>query len=108
MLETQFSKISLELKETQDLNETLIAINEEFGKENDDLYKKLEIYKNLRKPRIVEERKGIRKHARYHMNFITVLKNICIITVYLPMLGRMNMKANMRKECRITAQIIPK
>ena len=73
-LETQLNKITLELKEAQDLNETLIAINEEIGKENDDLYKKLEIYKNLRIPRIVEERKSTRKHARYHMNFITGLK----------------------------------
>ncbi|CAG8731746.1 4341_t:CDS:2 [Rhizophagus irregularis] len=63
-LETKLNKIFLELKETQDLNETLIAINEEFRKKNDDLYKKLEIYKNLRKPSIVEKGKSTRKHAR--------------------------------------------
>ncbi|RGB29693.1 hypothetical protein C1646_766264 [Rhizophagus diaphanus] len=43
-------------------NEKLKAHVEE--KENDDLYKKLEKYKNLCKPSIIEEGKGTRKHAR--------------------------------------------
>ncbi|RGB30460.1 hypothetical protein C1646_793679 [Rhizophagus diaphanus] len=63
-LEMQLNKISLKLKESQNLNETLIVINEKFRKENNDLYKKLEIYKHLRKPRIMEERKSTCKHAK--------------------------------------------
>ncbi|POG61478.1 hypothetical protein GLOIN_2v1814034 [Rhizophagus irregularis DAOM 181602=DAOM 197198] len=100
-LETKLNKIFLELKETQDLNETLIAINEEFRKKNDDLYKKLEIYKNLRKPSIVEKGKSTRKHARYHhMNFISFKKHLHNYP-YLPMLGQMNIKENMKKKCQI-------
>ncbi|RGB27385.1 hypothetical protein C1646_674019 [Rhizophagus diaphanus] len=63
-LKMQLNRISLELKESQDLNKTLIVINEEFRKENDDLYKKLEIYKHLRKPKIAKEKKSRCKHTR--------------------------------------------
>ncbi|RGB25074.1 hypothetical protein C1646_772243 [Rhizophagus diaphanus] len=63
-LEMQLNKIFLELKEFQNLNEILIVINEEFEKENNDLYKKLEIYKHLRKLRIVKERKSTHKYTK--------------------------------------------
>jgi regulator of replication initiation timing len=75
-LETQLNDLDLELKDSQELTKTLITINEQFGKENDDLYRKLsmyEKYEKLRKPRIMEKNPNFkRKHARYHMNFITV------------------------------------
>jgi len=74
-LETQLNNLNLELKSSQELTETLVVINEQFGKENDDLYRKLGVYENLRKPRIMEENpKSKRKHARYQINFITGLK----------------------------------
>ena len=69
-LETQLNDLNLELKGNQELTETLTIINEQFGKENDDLYRKLSVYEKLRKPRIMEERlSSKRKHARYHVNF---------------------------------------
>ena len=64
-LEIQLNDLSLKLKDSQELTETLTIINEQFGKENDDLYRRLSIYEKLRKPRIMVKR----KHARYHINF---------------------------------------
>src|SRR5579864_8204358 len=66
-LEIQLNDLSLKLKDSQELTETLTIINEQFGKENDDLYRRLSIYEKLRKPKIMENLK--RKHARYHINF---------------------------------------
>ena len=45
------------------MNQTLITINEEYGRENDGLYKKLDLYKNLKKPKTMESRKK-RKRSR--------------------------------------------
>ena len=50
-LQQQLDKVNNELQESQDLNKTILMINEEFGKENDSLYKKLEFYKNLKRPK---------------------------------------------------------
>jgi hypothetical protein len=66
-LEIQLNDLSLKLKDSQELTETLTIINEQFGKENNDLYRRLSVYEKLRKPRIMENFK--RKHARYHINF---------------------------------------
>jgi hypothetical protein len=69
-LEAQLNDLSLKLKDSQELTEILTIINEQFGKENDDLYRRLSVYEKLRKPRIMEERQNFkRKHARYHINF---------------------------------------
>ena len=45
------------------MNQTLLTINEEYGRENDGLYKKLDLYKNLKKPKTMELRKK-RKRSR--------------------------------------------
>ena len=47
VLEAQLNDLSLELKGSQELTETLTIINEQFGKENDDLHRKLSIYEKL-------------------------------------------------------------
>ena len=66
-LEIQLNDLSLKLKDSQELTETLTIINEQFRKENDDLYRRLSIYEKLRKPKIMENLNC--KHARYHINF---------------------------------------
>ena len=48
-MQQQLDKVNKELQDLQDLNKTLIAINEEFGRENNNLYEKLELYKNLKR-----------------------------------------------------------
>src|SRR5262249_2677111 len=104
-LKAHINNLNLELKNSQDLTKTLTIINEQFRIENNDLYRKLSVYDKIRMPRIMEERLNFKqpnrlgscKHARYHINFINCL-NYLIITVYLPMLGQMNMKTKLKKE----------
>ena len=62
-LQQQLAKVTTELQDTQDLNQTLITMNEEYGRENDSLYKKLDLYKNLKKLKTMESRKK-RKRSR--------------------------------------------
>lgn len=56
-LEHRLEMVTKELLDMQDLNKTILAINEEFGRENDGLYEKLQQYKSLRKPRSMQVRK---------------------------------------------------
>ena len=65
------------------------------------------MYKNLQKPKIMEERENKRKHTRYYTNFITISKIIGIITAYLPIIGLMNMEVIVKVEFR-TTQMFPK
>ena len=44
-LQQQLDRVTKELQESRELNETILMINEEFRRENDDLYKKLEQYR---------------------------------------------------------------
>ncbi|PKY34834.1 hypothetical protein RhiirB3_454938 [Rhizophagus irregularis] len=44
-----------ELEESKELNEMLIKINEEFRKENNRLYKRIDFYKNLQMPRSMKK-----------------------------------------------------
>ena len=60
-LQLQLDETNKELQEVRELNEAILTINEEFGRENDELYKKLEAYKNLRRPRSMLHS---RKHSR--------------------------------------------
>jgi hypothetical protein len=48
----------------QALNQSIIAINEEFGRENDELYKKVGQYETLRKPRSMQKHHTHKKHHR--------------------------------------------
>ena len=50
-LQQQLAKVTTELQDIQDLNQMLITINEKYRRENDGLYKKLNLYKNLKKPK---------------------------------------------------------
>jgi TolA-binding protein len=64
-LQQQLDRVTKELQESRELNETILMINEEFGRENDDLYKKLEQYKGIRKPRSMQKRR-VSKRKRSH------------------------------------------
>jgi hypothetical protein len=46
-LEQKLEMANKELLDLQALNQSIIAINEEFGRENDDLYKKVGQYETL-------------------------------------------------------------
>ncbi|RGB27601.1 hypothetical protein C1646_768894 [Rhizophagus diaphanus] len=64
-LQYRVDKLNKELEESKELNEMLIKINEEFGKENDILYERINFYKNLRMPRSMKKSlKPKRKHQR--------------------------------------------
>ncbi|CAB5392303.1 unnamed protein product [Rhizophagus irregularis] len=64
-LQYKIDKLNKELEESKELNEMLIKINEEFGKENDRLYERIDFYKNLRMPRSMKKSsKPKRKHQR--------------------------------------------
>ena len=69
-LEAQLDDCNKKLKDSQKLTEILTIINEQFRKENDNLYRRLGIYENLQKLRIIEERLNFKhKYVRYHINF---------------------------------------
>ncbi|PKY46066.1 hypothetical protein RhiirA4_460841 [Rhizophagus irregularis] len=73
-LQYKIDKLNKELEESKELNEMLIKINEEFGKENDRLYERIDFYKNLRMPRSMKKSsKPKRKHQRYHKFLLSVL-----------------------------------
>ncbi|CAB4496290.1 uncharacterized protein OCT59_024172 [Rhizophagus irregularis] len=64
-LQYKIDKLNKELEESKELNEMLIKINEEFGKENDRLYEQIDFYKNLRMSRSMKKSsKPKRKHQR--------------------------------------------
>jgi hypothetical protein len=60
-LQQKLAKVINELEETNELNQALIVVNEEYGKENDNLYKKLELYKNIKRPKSIESRKRCKR-----------------------------------------------
>jgi hypothetical protein len=64
-LQQQLDRVTKELQESRELNEMILMINEEFGQENDDLYKKLEQYRGIRKPRSMQKRR-VSKRKRSH------------------------------------------
>jgi hypothetical protein len=49
-LQQKLDQVSKELRESRELNKVIMTINDQFGRENDVLYKKLESYEMLRTP----------------------------------------------------------
>jgi hypothetical protein len=64
VLEQRLEMVNKELLDLQALNQSIIAINEEFGRENDELYKKVGQYETLQKPRNMQKHHTHKKHHR--------------------------------------------
>ena len=79
-LKQQLGKVTNELQESNNFNKTIIAINEEFGRENDELYEKLDQYKNLRVPRSIQKSQvhKKRKHSSSDEDYEMSLKKISL------------------------------
>lgn len=63
-LEQRLEMVNKELMDLHALNQSIIAINEEFGRENDELYKKVGQYETLRIPRSMQKHHTHKKHHR--------------------------------------------
>ena len=63
-LEQRLEMVNKELMDLHALNQSIIAINEEFGRENDELYKKVGQYETLRIPRSMQKHHIHKKHHR--------------------------------------------
>ncbi|CAB4419163.1 unnamed protein product [Rhizophagus irregularis] len=61
-LEQRLEMANKELLDLQALNQSIIAINEEFEQENDELYKKVGQYETLRKPQSMQKHHTHKKH----------------------------------------------
>jgi len=68
-LEQRLEMANKELLDLQALNQSIIAINEEFGRENDDLYKKVGQYETLQKPRSMQK-----YHTHKNTTVVPILK----------------------------------